>query len=50
MDMGADRLGGNDGERCGQGEVVFQRFDPGGADDRCQSEGGFQHGEVVADT
>ena len=50
MNTGTDRLGGDDGERCRQGEVVMKRFDPGGADDGGQSKGGFQHGEVVADT
>ncbi len=49
MDTSNDRLGGDDGERCGQREVVIQRIDPGGADDGGQCEGGFQHGEVVAD-
>ena len=49
MNTGIDRLGRDDGERCGQGEVALERFDPGGADDGGQCEGGFQHGEVVAD-
>src|SRR6202023_1882926 len=50
MNTGTDRLGGDDGERRGQGEVLIERFDPGGADHGGQREGGFQHGEVVADT
>ena len=49
MNTGTDRLGGDDGERCGQGEVVIKRLDAGSADDGGQCEGGFQHGEVVAD-
>jgi class 3 adenylate cyclase len=50
VNTGIDRLCGDDGERCGQGEVVLKRFNPGGADDGGQCEGGFQHREVVADT
>jgi hypothetical protein len=50
MDAGIDRRGGDDGERRCQGEVITQRFDPGSADQGGQCEGGFQHGEVVADT
>jgi hypothetical protein len=50
MNTGIDRLSGDDGHRCGQREVVLERFDPGGADDGGQREGSFQHGEVVADT
>ena len=50
MNAGIDRRGGDDGERCGQGEVVIERLDPGRADQGGQCEGGFQHGEVVADT
>ena len=50
MNAGPDRRGSNDGERCRQGEVITQRFDPGRADEGGQREGGLQHGEVIADT
>lgn len=49
MNTGTDRLGGDDGERSGQGEVVIERFDPRGADDGGQCKGGLEHSEMVAD-
>src|ERR1700761_9007774 len=50
VNTGIDRFGRDDGERCGQGEVVLERFDPGAADDGGQCQGGLQHREVVPDT
>ena len=49
VNTGIDRLGGDDGERGGQWKAALERLDPGAADDGGQCEGGFQHGEMVAD-
>ena len=46
---GRDRGGRGDGERYGEGKVVFEGADLGAPDDGSQRQGGFEHGEVIAD-
>jgi len=46
---GRDRGGRDDGERYGEGKVVFEGADLGAPDDGSHRQGGFEHGEVIAD-
>src|SRR3954469_9093913 len=45
---GSDRATGDHGEGHCQGKVVVERLYFGLPDDGCQTEGRFEHGEVVA--
>ena len=49
MDAGADRSTGDRGEWDGHREILVNGADFDPADDGGQREGGFEHGEVVAD-
>jgi hypothetical protein len=46
---GRDRGGGDHGERYVEGKVAFEGADLGAPDDGSQRQGGFEHGEVIAD-